>query len=117
MQYVGFCLNLPFLAVASNDNDDLLAFSVPSHDLSLIRDIKNALREENAITGMLLRSPKERHFFQEVVDAERYILLRYFSAYCNESTLRHLKREILDRYLFPKMKRKRKKTTPKKPKH
>lgn len=115
MQYLACCLNFIFLPVASNDNDDLLSFAIPSIDLSLIRDIKRELREENAETGILLNSPKARHFFQEVLDAERYILLRYFTAHAPETTIRQLKRQILDRYLFPKMKRRRKKT-PQKPK-
>jgi len=108
MQYVGSCLNFVFLPVASNDNDDLLSFAVPSFDLSLIRDIKDELRAENALTGMLLCSRKERRFFQEVVDAERYILLRYFTYDAPEQTLKRLKRHILDTYLFPKKKRKSK---------
>jgi hypothetical protein len=107
MQYVGRCLNFNFLPVASNDNDDLLSFAIPSFDLSIIRDIKRELREENAETGVLLCSRKDRRFFQEVVDAERYILLRYFSMDTPEITLRRLKRYILDHYLFPKMKRRR----------
>jgi hypothetical protein len=111
MQYVGRCLNFTFLPVASNDNDDLLAFAVPSFDLSIIRGIKHEMREENAETGMLLCSRKDRLFFQEVVDAERYIVLRYFTNATPEEVLRRLKRHILDNYLFPKIKR-RKKTTP-----
>ncbi len=109
MQDVGCLHSFTFLSVASNDNDDLLSFAIPSFDLGLIRDIKRELREENAQTGMLLRSPKARHFFQEVLDAERYILLRYFTPYTCEDTVRALKRHILDTYLFPKMKRSRKK--------
>jgi len=108
MQYVGLSLNLPFLAVASNDNEDLLSFAIPSFDLSLIRDLKRELRAENAETGMLLSSIKARRFFQEVIDAERYILLRYFTPYSCENTVRALKRHILDSYLFPKTKRRRK---------
>ncbi len=117
MQDVGFSLNFTFLAVASNDNEDLLSFAIPTVDLSLIRTLKRELREENAKTGMLLHSAKARRFFQEVLDAERYITLRYFTAYTPEDTLRQLKRHILDSYLFPKMKRRRKKSAaaPKKP--
>ena len=40
------------------------------------------------MTGMLLRSAKARRFFQEVQDAERYILMRYFSDNPCESALR-----------------------------
>jgi predicted ABC-type ATPase len=108
MQYIGSLLNFIYLPVASNDNDDLLAFAAPSVDLSLIRKIKDEMRETNAATGTLLRSRKERRFFQEVVDAERYILLRYFSLNTPEITLRRLRRRILDRYLFPKLKQSRK---------
>jgi hypothetical protein len=109
MQYVECCHNLTFLPVASNDNDDLLALSIPSIDLAFIRDLKREMRLENELTGILLRSRKERRFFQEVIDAERYILLRYFSINTPEITLRRLKRHILDNYLFPRLKRGRKK--------
>jgi hypothetical protein len=109
MQYVGYCYNFTFLPAASNDNDDLLALSVPSYDLAFIRDIKRHLRHENAQSGILLSSRKERRFFQEVVDAERYILLRYFTLNTPEAVLRGLKRHILDHYFFPRMKRKGKK--------
>lgn len=109
MQYVGSSLNFPFLAVASNDNDDLLSLCFPSFDLAIIREIKDDLKAENASSGILLCSRKERRFFQEVVDAERYILLRYFMVNTPEITLRRLKRHILDNYLFPKNKRRRKK--------
>ena len=112
MQDVGRCLNFTFLPVASNDNDDLLSFAAPSFDLSIIRKIKSELRSENAETGALLCSRKERRFFEEVVDAERYILLRYFTYYVPETTLRQLKRRILDNYLFPKKRRSRKKKKP-----
>ena len=114
MQDVGRCLNFLFLPVASNDNDDLLSFAFPSFDLSVIREIKSELRAENIATGMLLCSRKERRFFQEVVDAERYILLRYFTQGTPEQVLKALKRYILDKYLFPKKRRKgksRKKTS------
>lgn len=113
MLYAGRCLNFTFLPVASNDNDDLLAFAAPSLDLSIIREIKNDMRLQNAATGMLLSSAKDRKFFEEVIAAEKYILLRYFTINAPEATLRHLKRLILDRYLFPKSRRKRKK--PEKP--
>lgn len=108
MQDVGRCLNFTFLPVASNDNDDLLSFAFPSVDLAFIREIKNDMRELNAETGVLLCSRKERKFFQEVTDAERYILLRYFSLNTPEIILRRLKRRILDKYLVPKAKRGRK---------
>jgi len=108
MQYVASCLNFVFLPVASNDNDDLLSFAFPSFDLSVIREIKSELRAENTQTGMLLCSRKDRRFFQEVVDAERYILLRYFTQSTPEETLKRLKRYILDTYLFPRKKRKNK---------
>lgn len=113
MQYVGQCLNFTFLPVASNDNEDLLSFSVPSLDLSIIRRLKRELRDENALTGMLLNSRKARRFFQEVVDAERYIVLRYFSLNPPEDVLRQLKRHILDQYLFPRGRRKKKNAAPK----
>lgn len=109
MQYVGRFQDFDFLPVASNDNDDLLSFSVPSLDLSIIRRLKHELREENAITGMLLQSRKARRFFQEVMDAERYIVLRYFSKSPPEDIIRQLKRHILDTYLFPRPKRGKKK--------
>lgn len=112
MQYVGRCLNFVFLPVASNDNDDLLALPFPAFDLATIRDIKQQLRDENACTGLLLTSRKERRFFQEVVDAERYILLRYFSHNTPEDAVRKLKRHILDNYLFPRKRRKKKATAP-----
>jgi hypothetical protein len=57
---------------------------------------------------MLLKSARERRFFQEVLDAERYIMLRYFTKSTPEATLRALKRHILDRYLCPKPRRSRK---------
>lgn len=106
MQYIGKCLNFTFLPVASNDNEDLLALPFPALDLALIRAIKRELHEENKETGILLCSRKKRRFFQEVIDAERYILLRYFTVNTPEMILRHLKRHILDRYLFPKRQQK-----------
>jgi hypothetical protein len=105
MQYIGKCLNFTFLPVASNDNEDLLLLPCPSLDLALIRTIKRELHEENNQTGILLSSRKKRRFFQEVADAEHYILLRYFTFNAPEIILRHLKRRILDQYLFPKRKR------------
>jgi hypothetical protein len=102
MQYIGCCLNFNFLPVASNDNDDLLALSFPSFDLALVRDIKYALKAENTKSGVLLSSRKERRFFQEVLDAERYIMLRYFTIGAPDEVLRKLKRRILDSYLFPR---------------
>jgi hypothetical protein len=110
MLYIGRCLNFTFLPVASNDNEDLLALPFPSFDLAFIQEIKDSLRIENAYTGILLSSRKERHFFQEVTDAERYILLRYFTVNTPEIILRRLKRHILDTYLSPKIKRRRKKS-------
>jgi len=109
MQYIGSFLNFVFLPAASNDNDDLLSLAFPSADLAVIREIKYSLREENIMTGRLLTSRKERRFFQEVVDAERYIMLRYFSVDTPEIILRNLKRHILDNYLFPKFRRQRRK--------
>ncbi|MFW0777011.1 MAG: hypothetical protein ACN2B6_04755 [Rickettsiales bacterium] len=113
MQYIGCCQDFTFLPVASNDNDDLLALLSPSLDLHLIQEMKKILREENSETGMLLRSRKERKFFQEVLDAERYILLRYFTLNAPEKMLRTLKRHILDSYLSPKPKKRKKKRAPK----
>jgi hypothetical protein len=43
------------------------------------------------------------------IAAFAYILLRYFSHNPPEDVLRQLKRHILDEYLFPRGKRKRKK--------
>jgi len=102
MQDIGRCLNFTFLPVASNDNDDLLALPFPSFDLHTIRELKNLLREDNSETGLLLSSRKERRFFQEIIDAERYIILRYFTHNVPEFILRRLKRRILDNYLAPK---------------
>lgn len=62
---------------------------------------------ENSDTGILLCSRKERRFFQEIIDAERYILLRYFTLNTPERVLRALKRHILDTYLAPKIRRKK----------
>ena len=94
--------------VASNDNDDLLALPSPSFDLHFLRELKRVLREENSQSGMLLRSRRERRFFQEIADAERYILLRYFTVNTPEKILRTLRRHILDTYLSPKTSRKKK---------
>ena len=109
MQYIGQCFNFTFLPVASNDNDDLLSLPFPAFELAVIRKIKNELYRENAETGILLSSRKERHFFQEVTDAERYITLRYFTHNTPEYVLRQLKRHILNKYLFPRRKRRRNK--------
>jgi hypothetical protein len=109
MPYIGQCLNFVFLPVASNDNDDLLSLPYPSLDLATIREIKQQLRDENVQNGCLLTSRKDRRFFQEVVDAERYILMRYFSPGAPEDVIRELKRHILNTYLAPKAPRKRKK--------
>lgn len=108
MQHLGYCLNFHFLPAASNDNEDLLSLPFPAFDLALIREIKRQLHFANRESGVLLNSRRERRFFQEVVDAERYILLRYFSFNTPELTLRKLKRHILDNYMFPKKRRKRK---------
>ena len=107
MLYLGCCLNVAFLAAASNDNEDLLDFATPAANLSLIREIKSELREDNARTGVLLRSRKNRRYFEEVVDAERYLLLRYFSCHTPQALLDRLKRRILDRYLFPRARKRR----------
>ncbi len=109
MQYVGRCHNLVFLPVASNDNDDLLALSTPFYDLSLIREVKQQLLMENMFTGVLLSSRKERRFFQEILDAERYIVMRYFTAIVREEAINALKRHIVSSYLCPKPRRGRKK--------
>lgn len=109
MQYVGCCHSLTFLPAASNDNEDLLALATPSFDLDLIRRIKRSLREENAENGMLLSSRKERRFFQEVSDAERYIVLRYFTPNAPKQLVKELKRYILNTYLSPKVRPSRKK--------
>lgn len=107
MQYIGRFLNFTFLPVASNDNDDLLSLPSPSADLHVIREMKKMLRVENSDTGILLCSRKERRFFQEIIDAERYILLRYFTINAPEKVLRSLKRHILDTYLSPKSRRRK----------
>ncbi|MDX2073585.1 MAG: hypothetical protein SFX19_04370 [Alphaproteobacteria bacterium] len=103
MQYVDRFHGFDFLPVASNDNDDLLAIDTPEKNLTFIRSLKYEMREENAHDGLLLRSRKKRKFFQEILDAEYYILLRYFSAQPDMELLQRLKRHILDHYLFPKM--------------
>lgn len=113
MQDIGQCRNIIYLPVASNDNEDLLSFTFPLLDLAFIRELKNDLRMENAENGILLHSRRQRRFFQEVIDAERYIMLRYFTFNVPEDMLRRLKRHILDHYLFPKP---RKRRTAKKPK-
>lgn len=107
MQYVGQYLNFLFLPVASNDNDDLLALASPSSDLAIIRRLKCSMYEENMHTGILLRSRKERRFLQEIIDAERYIILRYYTSGAPETSLRKLKRYILDTYLFPRTRRRK----------
>lgn len=104
MQYVDRCLSFDFLPVASNDNDDLLAIDTPQNNLAVVRALKNDMRAENSENGLLLRSRKQRRFFQEIVDAERYITLRYFSAVPDMNYLAKLKRRILDLYLFPCLK-------------
>ena len=107
MQYIGRCLDFTFLPVASNDNDDLLSLPFPAFELSIIREIKRELYRDNEQTGVLLSSRKERRFFQEVSDAERYIVLRYFTQNAPEHVLRSLKRHILNNYLFPRKKRRK----------
>lgn len=103
MQYVDLFHEFDFLPMASNDNDDLLAIDTPESNLSIIRSLKNEMREENALNGLLLRSRRKRKFFQEIQDAEVYILLRYFTAKPDYRLLRKLKRHILDHYLFPRV--------------
>jgi len=99
-----------FLPVASNDNDDLLALDTPFYDLSLVRKMKRYLLEENMATGKLLSSRRERRFFQEILDSERYIVLRYFTSGASEESIRALKYYIVSSYLCPKKKRGRKKS-------
>lgn len=111
MQHIGQCFSFNFLPVASNDNDDLLSFSIPSVDLTFVQSLKYELQLENAATGILLHSKKSRKFFEEVVAAERYIMLRYFSCNPSQEAIRRLKRHILDTYLVPKKRRKRRRTT------
>lgn len=108
MQYIGRCHNFVFLPVASNDNDDLLAFSSPSYDLMIVREIKQQMLAENRDSGELLSSRRERRFFQEVLDAERYIVMRYFDHRAKEEAIRALKDYILTNYLCPKSNRRRK---------
>lgn len=102
MRYIDFHHRFHFLPVASNDNEDLLAIESPHCNLAFIRSMKLEMQEENAHNGLLLRSRKKRKFFQEILDAENYILMRYFSAHPDVTTLNKLKRHILDRYLFPR---------------
>ena len=104
MQYVDRYHSFDFLPVASNDNDDLLAIDAPHANLSMIQSLKYEMREENAQNGLLLRSRRKRKFFQEVLDAEYYIMLRYFSAKPDREIMQKLRRHILDNYLFPKLK-------------
>jgi hypothetical protein len=111
MQHIGWYHDFTFLPVASNDNEDLLALPFPAFELTVIQEIKKSMRIENAQSGILLRSRRERLFFQEVVDAERYILLRYFTLCAPEKTLRSLKRYILDHYLSPYRRRRGKKAS------
>lgn len=109
MQYVGHLHNVEFLPAASNDNEDLLSLNFPSFDLALIRKIKLSLREENIESGILLSSRKERRFFQEIVDAERYIVMRYFTPNVCEKAVRALKRHIMNSYLMPRKSPRKKK--------
>ncbi len=115
MQYVGSFQNLLLFPAASNDNEDLLALSSPADELQIIRALKRILYQENKETGILLHSRKERFFFQEIIDAEQYITLRYFTSSPPELMLRQLKRHILDNYLFPKRRARRKRSGAKKP--
>lgn len=62
---------------------------------------------ENKFTGILLSSRKERRFYQEIVDAERYITMRYFSSNVTKEMIRELKYYIVSNYLCPKPKRKK----------
>ena len=101
MLHIGCFSDITYLAVASNDNDDLLAPSSPAQELYLIKLVKALVREENAITGELLRSQEERRFFQEILDAERYLTLRYFTFNTPKDVVNKLKRHILDTYLSP----------------
>ncbi len=102
MQYIGQCRNVIHLPVASNDNEDLLYFPFPAVDLAFVRALKNDMRLQNSESGILLHSRKERLFFQEIIDAERYLLMRYFMYNVPEESIRELKRYILNTYLFPK---------------
>lgn len=103
MQDVDHFYGFDFLPIASNDNDDLLAIATPEQNLTFIRYLKHEMLEENAQDGLLLRSRRKRRCFQEILDAEDYILLRYFSRQPDMALLRRLKRHILDHYLFPRM--------------
>ncbi|MFN9109941.1 MAG: hypothetical protein ACK5XN_07710 [Bacteroidota bacterium] len=100
---VDVLLRHSFLAVASNDNEDLLAPESPAKELSTIRMIKQLVYEENRKTGILLNDASERRFLDEILDAERYLVLRFFTSNVPKSTLNRLKRHILDRYLSPLM--------------
>ncbi|MCE2926439.1 MAG: hypothetical protein LW823_02165 [Rickettsiales bacterium] len=101
MLHIGCISNLAYLAVASNDNDDLLAPASPADELYLIKHVKALVREENSMTGELLSSQEERRFFQEILDAERYLTLRYFTINAPKKLINQLKRRILDTYLCP----------------
>jgi hypothetical protein len=105
MQYIEQYRKVIPLPVASNDNEDLLDFPTPAANLAIVRELKKDMRSENAENGMLLSSRKQRHFFQEVVDAERYLLMRYFMCNVPEDVIRAFKRYILDHYLFPRRRR------------
>ncbi|MDX1974422.1 MAG: hypothetical protein SFT92_01975 [Rickettsiales bacterium] len=107
MQNLAQFLNFFFLPVASNDNEDLLALRSPSCDLALIRELRDELLAQNALNGILLRSRKERRFFQEISDAERYILLRYFTPNAPQQVIEELKRHILNNYLIPRRRKKK----------
>ncbi len=101
MLNIGCSQNIAFLAVASNDNDDLLAPECPETELHLIKLVKALVRRENAETGLLLSSQEERKFFDEILDAERYLTLRYFTRNVPKEILGKLRRRILDTYLSP----------------
>jgi len=102
MRYLDFFHRFPTLQVAVNDNEDLLAIDSPEMNLAFIRSMKREMQSENAHNGLLLRSRKKRRFFQEILDAETYILMRYFNVGLEPVRLNRLKRHILDRYLFPR---------------
>ncbi len=92
-----------FLPVASNDNDDLLAPASPADELRTIRMVKQLVYEENRKTGYLLSKPSERRFLDEILDAERYLVLRFFTANASKTALSKLRRHILDSYLSPQL--------------
>ena len=106
MQYVdhlhGFSWGFDFLLVASNDNDDLLATASPEEYLNVLRSLIDEMLATHRDTGILLRSRRRRRTFQQLLDAQRYVLLRYFSAKPDMVMLGKLRRYLLDRYLMPR---------------